>query len=60
MIEALGPHVDGHQHTEQRLRRDLIATERLAIIALRDEGIIGDEALRSIERDLDLEELRLR
>jgi monovalent cation/hydrogen antiporter len=62
-IEALGPHADGHDgdhlHAEKRLRRDLIATERRAIIHLRDEGIIGDEALRAIERDLDLEELRL-
>ena len=37
----------------------LLPTERRVIISLRDEGTIGDEALRAIERDLDLEELRL-
>lgn len=62
-IEALGPHEDGHDNghlvAEKRLRRDLIATERRVIISLRDEGTIGDEALRAIEHDLDLEELRL-
>lgn len=62
-IEALGPHDDGHDNghvlVEKRLRRDLIATERRVIIGLRDEGTIGDEALRAIEHELDLEELRL-
>jgi hypothetical protein len=50
---------NGHLLAEKRLRRDLIAVERRVIISLRDEGTIGDEALRTIERDLDLEELRL-
>ena len=63
VIEALGPHEDGHDDghllAEKRMRRELIATERRVIIGLRDEGVIGDEALRAIERDLDLEELRL-
>lgn len=62
-IESLGVHADGHDAhhllVEKRVRRELIATERRVIIRLRDEGTIGDEALRSIERDLDLEELRL-
>jgi CPA1 family monovalent cation:H+ antiporter len=62
-IAALGPHPDGHDHnhvhSENRLRRDLIDTERRVIIRLRDEGAIGDEVLHAIERDLDLEELRL-
>jgi monovalent cation/hydrogen antiporter len=41
------------------LRRDLIATERAALLGLRDEGRLPPEALREIQRDLDLEEARL-
>jgi len=41
------------------IRRAVIDAERDAVIALRDDGVIGDEILRRIERDLDLEELRL-
>jgi Na+/H+ antiporter len=40
------------------IRRAVITAQRLAIIALRDRGEIGDEALRGVERDLDLDELR--
>lgn len=40
------------------LRLKLIAAERSAVIGLRDHGVISDEVLRSVERDLDLEELR--
>jgi monovalent cation/hydrogen antiporter len=44
----------------QQLRRQLIEAERRAVIELRDQGTIGDEAFRRVERDLDLEELRVR
>jgi monovalent cation/hydrogen antiporter len=40
------------------IRRAVISAQRLAIIELRDRGEIGDEALRAVERDLDLDELR--
>jgi monovalent cation/hydrogen antiporter len=43
----------------QRLRLALIAAEREAIIHLRDRGEIGNEALRQVEENLDLEELQL-
>jgi CPA1 family monovalent cation:H+ antiporter len=43
----------------RRLRRDLLRVERDAVIGLRDRGEINDEVLHRIERDLDLEELRL-
>ena len=39
------------------IQRAVIDAQRLAIIDLRDRGVIGDQALRRIERDLDLEEL---
>jgi Na+/H+ antiporter len=40
------------------IRQAVIDAQRLAIIDLRDRGVIGDEALRSVERELDFEELR--
>ena len=40
------------------IRNAVLAAEREAIIGLRDAGVIGDEVLRRIERDLDLEALR--
>jgi len=40
------------------IQRAVIEAQRLAVIDLRDRGVIGDEALRRVERELDLEELR--
>jgi Na+/H+ antiporter len=42
------------------VRRDLIQAERAAVLALRDDGRISQDTQRVIERDLDLEEARLR
>jgi monovalent cation/hydrogen antiporter len=39
-----------------RLRRDVLEAQRQAVIALRDRGEIGDDAMRHVLRDLDLEE----
>ena len=44
---------------ERRLRREALATQRAEVIRLRDEGVVTDEVLRRIERELDLEELSL-
>jgi len=48
--------VEEMEHDE--IRRSVILAERLAVLELRDRGEINDEALRAIERDLDLDELR--
>jgi NhaP-type Na+/H+ or K+/H+ antiporter len=40
-------------------RRELLAAEREAIVALRDRGEISPEIMRRIQRDLDLEESRI-
>ena len=40
------------------IRNALLLTQREAVIRLRDDGVINDQTLRSIERDLDLEALR--
>jgi CPA1 family monovalent cation:H+ antiporter len=43
----------------QRLRRELLAAEREALLMLRNEGCISDEVRGRVERDLDLEDARL-
>ena len=48
--------VEEMEHDE--IRRSVISAERLAVLELRDRGEISDEALRAVERDLDLDELR--
>lgn len=40
------------------IRSALLVAQREAVIGLRDAGVINDETLRAIERDLDLEALR--
>ena len=51
--------IDEHLHYGE-LRRDLIRAERAAVLRLRDEGKVSQDVQRLIERDLDLEEARLR
>jgi CPA1 family monovalent cation:H+ antiporter len=43
----------------EEIQRAVIAAQRTAVIELRDRGEINDETLRVIERELDLEELRM-
>jgi CPA1 family monovalent cation:H+ antiporter len=43
----------------RQIRRAVIDAERGAILELRGRGSINDEAWRRVERDLDLEELRM-
>ena len=45
------------EHRE--MRRAVIDAERETIIRLRDSGAIRDDTFRAVERDLDLEELRM-
>lgn len=44
------------EHME--IRNAVVFAQREAVIALRDSGVIGDEVLRRVEQDLDLEVLR--
>lgn len=39
--------------------REVIDAQREALLAMRDRGAIDDDALRNIERELDLEEIRM-
>jgi CPA1 family monovalent cation:H+ antiporter len=43
----------------RQIRRDVIDAQREALLDMRDRGAIDDDVLRNIERDLDLEELRM-
>jgi CPA1 family monovalent cation:H+ antiporter len=53
---------DGYEERSaayQQLIHELISAQRKTLVRLRDEGLISDEALHRVERDLDLEEARL-
>lgn len=61
-------HVDGADHLTdhqerrdsfRRLQQELLTAERDMLVRLRNRGTINDQTLRAIQRDLDLEELRL-
>ena len=42
------------------MRRELIGVERATLLRLRGERTVGVDTIRRVERDLDLEEARLR
>lgn len=50
---------EGRTEAFTRLRRELIDAERAAVLNLRSKGVINDEVMRRIQRDLDLEAARL-
>lgn len=53
-----GPDEAEQELLEHRaIRSALLIAQREAVIGLRDAGVIHDETLRAIERDLDLEAL---
>ncbi len=51
--------VEEQAEAVRQLRRAVVEAEQRAIVALRNRGDIGDAALRTVLRDLDLEEQRL-
>lgn len=62
VARKIGVDEDGYEERSrayQRLSRELLVAQRNALVRLRNEGTISDEALHRIERDLDLEETRL-
>jgi len=54
-----GEDFEGRTAAYQRLRIELLASERRELVSLRGQGHISDEVMRRVERDLDLEESRL-
>jgi CPA1 family monovalent cation:H+ antiporter len=51
--------VEERSQQYQRLRRELLEAERQAVIRLRNEGTITEEVMQRVQRDIDLEDLRL-
>ena len=51
--------IEGRSHDYQRLRRELLDAERLALIDLRRSGAISNDVWLRVGRDLDLEDERL-
>jgi CPA1 family monovalent cation:H+ antiporter len=43
----------------QHVRRELLEAERQAVLALRRAGVINDDVMLRVQRDLDLEDSRL-
>jgi len=63
-IQHLDAHVrgdleEGHPQPGYELRRELLDLERRTLIALRDRNTINDTVLQRIQRELDLEEVRI-
>jgi NhaP-type Na+/H+ and K+/H+ antiporter len=42
------------------MRRDLIAVERASLLEMRDRGMVPADVIRHVERDIDLDEARIR
>jgi monovalent cation/hydrogen antiporter len=64
-VAVIGGDADGRPPPDPRreygeLRRDLIGVERDTLLRLRDSGRLRQDTMRQIQRDLDLEEARLR
>jgi monovalent cation/hydrogen antiporter len=51
--------VEDRSQQYQRLRRELLEAERQAVIRLRNEGTITEDVMQRVQRDIDLEDLRL-
>jgi len=49
-----------HQVSMRRLHHAMISTQRHILVALRRDGLIGDDVLHKIEHELDLEEVRFK
>jgi len=43
----------------RRVRSAMVDAEQKAVIDLRDRGVIGDDVMRRVQRDLDLESMLL-
>jgi CPA1 family monovalent cation:H+ antiporter len=51
--------IEERSRNYQRLRRELLEAERAEVVRLRGAGLISDEVMRLLVRDLDLEDARL-
>jgi monovalent cation/hydrogen antiporter len=51
--------IEERSHAYQQLRRELLEAERRAVLGLRTRGVINDDVMNRVQRDLDLELERL-
>lgn len=51
--------IEERSQAYQRLRRELLEAERAEVVRLRQSGVINDDVMRRVVRDLDLEDARL-
>ena len=51
--------IEARSQDYQRLRLELLDAERMAVVALRNEGRISEDVMNRVTRDFDLEESRL-
>jgi CPA1 family monovalent cation:H+ antiporter len=58
-LEEEGEDLRDHTDARSRLQKEVIDAQRDAIVGLRNSGTISDDVMRGLERELDLEELRL-
>ncbi len=54
-----GEDLEERSEAYQHAVREVLDAQRAQLLALRDQGIINDEVMRRVERDLDLEDTRL-
>jgi len=59
LAKVSGDGAEQHAASYRSLRTAMIAAEREAIVDLRDRGAIGDDVMRRIQRELDLETMLL-
>ena len=56
--DATDAPIDQEELDHEAIRRAVVAAKREAVLEMRDRGVISDAALRNVQRDLDLEEIR--
>jgi CPA1 family monovalent cation:H+ antiporter len=54
-----GDGIEERSAAYQRLRRELLEAERQAVLRLRNDGVITEEVMQRVQRDIDLEASRL-
>jgi CPA1 family monovalent cation:H+ antiporter len=59
LAQAPGSETEQELVEHRQIRRAVIDAQREVVLRLRDRGVIDDDVLRTIERELDLEEVRM-
>ena len=54
-----GDNLDDRSQNYQRMVRDVLEAQRRRVVELRNQGVISDDVMHRLERELDLEDQRL-